>query len=147
MPAYFNGRIYFGSVTQPIRAFQFKNARLLSVPVAKTVNSFDYPGATPSISSNGNSSGIVWASSNANPAILYAYNATTLVELYNSNQAPAERDHFGAGNKFITPMIANGKVYVGTQNGVGVFGLLSSLTEAKGHAKAPLGADAANPGK
>jgi hypothetical protein len=28
------------------------------------------------------------------------------------------------GNKFITPMIANGKVYVATTNGVGVFGLL-----------------------
>jgi hypothetical protein len=34
------------------------------------------------------------------------------------------RDQFGAGNKFITPMIANGKVYVGTTNGVAVFGLL-----------------------
>ncbi len=28
------------------------------------------------------------------------------------------------GNKYITPMIVNGKVYVGTTNGVGVFGLL-----------------------
>ena len=34
------------------------------------------------------------------------------------------RDSFGNGNKFITPMIVNGKVYVGTQNGVAVFGLL-----------------------
>jgi hypothetical protein len=44
--------------------------------------------------------------------------------LYNSNMASNSRDHFGAGNKFIAPLIANGKVYVGTTTGVGVFGLL-----------------------
>ena len=41
-----------------------------------------------------------------------------------SNQAANGRDHFGTGNKFIVPTVANGKVYVGTTNGVGVFGLL-----------------------
>ena len=45
-------------------------------------------------------------------------------ELYNSNQAANSRDHFGPGNKFITPTIVNGKVFVGTQNSVAVFGLL-----------------------
>ena len=56
--------------------------------------------------------------------VLHAYDATNLAtELYNSNQAAGSRDHF-SGNKFITPMIANGKVYVGTPNGVAVFGLL-----------------------
>jgi hypothetical protein len=56
---------------------------------------------------------------------LHAYDATNLShELYNSNQATGGRDHFGAGNKFITPMIGNGKVYVGTTSGVGVFGML-----------------------
>ena len=43
-------------------------------------------------------------------------------ELYNSNQA-GSRDQF-ADNKFITPMVANGRVYVGTPNSVAVFGLL-----------------------
>jgi hypothetical protein len=46
------------------------------------------------------------------------------VELYNSSQAACGLDHFGVGNKFITPMITNGKVFVGTTKGVGVFGLL-----------------------
>src|SRR5204863_224048 len=49
-------------------------------------------------------------------------------ELYNSTQAPNNRDQFGSSNKFVTPTIANGKVYVGTTSGVGVFGLLSTPT-------------------
>ena len=51
------------------------------------------------------------------------------MELYNTNQAANGRDQFGVGNKFITPMIINGKVYVGTTTGVGVFGLLSDGAE------------------
>src|SRR5207245_2491839 len=51
-------------------------------------------------------------------------------ELYNSNQAANGRDNFGSGNKFIVPTIVNGKVYVGTTNGIGVFGLPSSFTIA-----------------
>src|SRR5208282_1038545 len=89
-----------------------------------TSNSFGYPGTTPSVSANGSSNGIVWAAENTNPAVLHAYNASTLSELYNSNQASSGRDQFGPGNKFITPMIVNGKVFVGTPNGVAVFGLL-----------------------
>ena len=123
-PAYFAGRLYFGPVAQPLLEFQFRNAKLVTKPIAKTTNAFDYPGTSPSISSNKSTNAIVWASENTNPAVLHAYNAINLVELYNSNQAANGRDHFGAGNKFIIPMIANGKVYVGTSNGVGVFGLL-----------------------
>ncbi len=123
-PAYFDGKLYYGPTASPMLAFQLTNARFQTTPVAQTVNSFDYPGTTPSISSNGNINGIVWASSNTNPAVLYAYNVATLQELYNSSQAANNRDHFGRGNKFIVPVIANGKVYVGTATGVGVFGLL-----------------------
>src|SRR6202035_3596401 len=124
-PAYFHERLYYGPVDQPILAFQFKNAKLLTSPVAQTTNTFGYPGATPSISSNKNQNGIVWAVQNSNPAVLHAYDAGDLHELYDSDQASNGRDHFGAGNKFITPLIVNGKVYVGTTNGVGVFGLLA----------------------
>jgi len=124
MPAFLNGKIYYGPVGSPILAFQFKNAKLTTAPVSRTPNSFIYPGATPSISANAGKNGIVWAVENTSPAVLHAYNATNLNLLYNSNQAANARDHFGNGNKFITPTIAHGKVYVGTTNGVGVFGLL-----------------------
>jgi outer membrane protein assembly factor BamB len=124
MPAYFDDKLYYGPVGQPILAFEFKNAKLLSSPVAQTANAFGYPGATPSISADGSLNAIVWTSENTNIAVLHAYNPKTLVELYNSNQASGGRDHFGVGNKFITPTIANGKVYVGTTTGVAAFGVL-----------------------
>ncbi len=123
-PAYFNNTVYYGPSGSPIEAFTFSNAKLSTSPTAKTATSFTYPGASPSISGNGTRNAIVWAVENTTPAVLHAYDATNLNELYNSNQASGGRDQFGAGNKFITPMIANGKVFVGTPNGVAVFGPL-----------------------
>ena len=123
MPAAAGSLVIYGPQLSPILAFEFQNAKLIATPVAQTANSFGYPGTTPSLSANGAKNLIVWVSENTNPAVLHAYNGK-LVEIYNSNQAANGRDHFGAGNKFITPMIANGKVYVGTTTGVGVFGLL-----------------------
>jgi hypothetical protein len=123
MPAYFNGTLYYGAVGDAIKAFKITNAKLSTGPVGQTSNTFRYPGTTPSISANGTVNGIVWAVENTTPSVLHAYDASNLHELYNSNQA-GSRDQLGAGNKFITPAIANGKVYVGTTNSVEVFGLL-----------------------
>ncbi len=124
MPAYFNETVYYGAVGDTLKAFRITDAKLAEAPSAHSANSFVYPGTTPSISANGTSNGIVWAVENSSPAVLYAYDATTLRELYNSNQAANGRDHFGDGNKFITPMIANGRVFVGTPSGVAEFGML-----------------------
>ncbi len=126
MPAFYNSRVYFGAVGGPIRAFQFNSAsKLATTPVSVTSTSFPYPGATPSISANGSTNGILWAVENSSTAVLHAYAAGNLAkELYNSSQASGGRDDFGAGNKFMIPTIANGKVYVGTPTGVAAFGLL-----------------------
>src|SRR6267154_1036021 len=125
MPAYVNNTVYYGAVGNAIRAFAISNAKLAATAISNTGNAFPYPGATPSISANGTSNAIVWAVENSNPAVLHAYDAANLAnELYNSSQASGSRDQFGAGNKFITPMVVNGKVYVGTGSGVAVFGLL-----------------------
>jgi hypothetical protein len=125
-PAYFNGTVYYGPNGGALRAFAVSAAMLSASPSSRTAVSFTYPGTSPGISANGSSAGIVWAHENTSPAVLHAYDAANLAhELYNSNQAPNGRDQFGAGNKFITPMIADGKVLVGTQNAVVVFGLLN----------------------
>ena len=123
-PAYFNNTLYYGPSGNAIRAFSINNGKLSPNTTAQTANTFGSPGATPSISANGASNGIVWAVENSSPAVLHAYDATTLNELYNSNQASGGRDLFGNGNKFIAPTIVNGKVFVGTPTGVAVFGLL-----------------------
>ena len=126
MPAYYQDRVYFGAVSNSIRAFQFNKALLAPTPVSLTSHTFPYPGVTPSISSNGTTNGILWAVENTTPAVLHAYSADNLAtELYNSTQAAGGRDQFGSGNKFMAPTIVNGKVYVGTPTGVAAFGLLS----------------------
>jgi hypothetical protein len=127
-PAYFNGTLYYGAEGDKLKAFPVSNAKLATTPSSISANSFPYPGTTPGISANGTQNGIVWAveSSLSQPAVLHAFDATNVAdELYNSTQAAARRDSFGNGNKFITPLVVNGKVYVGTQSGVAIFGLLS----------------------
>lgn len=124
-PAYFNGTVYYCDVSGTLKAFTISKAKLLATPQSQSATQFAYPGTAPSVSANGTANGILWAHENTSPAVLHAYDAANLAhELYNSNQAAANRDQFGAGNKYITPAVADGKVFVGTTNAVAVFGLL-----------------------
>jgi hypothetical protein len=91
-------------------------------------------GATPSISANGNTNGILWAIARqdllstkpgAKPAILYAFDATNVAHQLYSSTINSTRDKPGAGVKFVVPTIANGKVYVSTQTELDVYGLLA----------------------
>jgi hypothetical protein len=127
-PAFFNGVLYYGAVDDNLKAFPMTNARLAATPSSNSAITFAYPGTTPGITASGTQNGIVWAleSSLNMPAVLHAFDASNLAhELYNSNQAANSRDSFGDGNKFITPLVVNGKVYVGTTTGVAVFGSLN----------------------
>jgi hypothetical protein len=142
-PAYWQGansaNVYMAGTNKnssgdTLDMYQVSDGLLSTAPVAQSPNGFPI-GSTPAVSANGNSDGIVWAIERAEgldvqpgqlPAVLYAYDATNVsVVLYNSAQDP-QRDQGGCGNKFQTPTIANGKVYVGTQNELDVFGPLGS---------------------
>lgn len=127
-PAYFNKTVYYGPAGNHLAAFPIANAQVALSPSSSSSGVFGYPGTTPSISANGTANGIVWALENGSATgTLHAYDAGNLAtELYNSNQAPGGRDQFptNSADKFVTPMIANGKVYVGTPGAVIVFGLL-----------------------
>jgi len=124
-PAYFNNTVYYADVGGKLKAFTITSAKLSSAPTSQTSTSFGYPGTSPTVSANGSSNAIVWAPENVTPAVLHAYDATNLAhELYNSSQAANGRDSLAAGNKFIAVTIADGKVFFGTANSVGVFGLL-----------------------
>jgi hypothetical protein len=126
MPAYFNNTVYYAGNGDHLKAFPITNAKLATTPASQSANTFAYPGATPSVSSNGAQNGIAWAiETQGGAGILHAYDVTNIPnELYDSNQAPNNRDNF-TFNHFVPPMIANGKVYVSTPNSVAVFGLLN----------------------
>jgi len=127
VPAYFNQTLYYCDQASTLKAFAISNAKLSVSPTSATATNFEYPGALPSVSANGTSNGIVWAIENSGVAVLRAYPANDLTtELYDSDQAAGSVDHPGLGNKFITPAIADGKVFVATQASVAVYGLLST---------------------
>ncbi|MFL6436210.1 MAG: alkaline phosphatase family protein [Terriglobales bacterium] len=133
-PAYWQNKVYLIAANHPLQVYQLTNGTLSTSPVFLGPTTFVAPrGASPMISANGSSNGIVWAlrvddqSSAAPPAILYAYDATNANELYNSTQNQS-RDGLGQAQFFIVPVIANGRVYVATRNQVTAYGLLASKT-------------------
>jgi Calx-beta domain len=125
-PAYFNGRIYYAGSGDKLKAFSLTSGVLSGSPVFIGSRSYSFPGATPSISANGTSNGIVWTLQMGSPAVLVAGNATNLTtELYNSTQASGNRDQLANSTKFAVPTVADGKVFVGNFSSVSVFGLLA----------------------
>jgi hypothetical protein len=129
-PAYFHGAVYLAGVSDYLSRYPITNGVLARSPQSQAPTSYGYPGATPSISANGTENGIVWAIEGAGyevgggPAVLRAYNAANVsTELYNSNLA-GTRDQPGPATKFSVPTIANGKVYIGTQTDLDIYGQL-----------------------
>ena len=127
-PAYFGGAVYYAANSAHLDRYAVHGARLSETPVSQSVETFNYPGSTPSVSSNGEQNAIVWVVGVSGrvrggpPAVLRAYDARDVThELYDSDQAGA-RDRAGPANKFSVPTIANGRVYVGTQTELDVYG-------------------------
>ena len=125
-PAYWQNNIYFAGVGDFLKSFLLSDSLLSTSPTSESAVTYPYPGATPAVSANGNANGIVWAirTITGTVAELHAYDAANLArELYNSSQNPA-RDKAGLFIKFAVPTVANGKVYIGTQTEIDVYGLL-----------------------
>ena len=126
--AYLNGRIYIAAAGDVLISFLVSNGTLTSL--LSGTRTASYPGWTPSASANGIANGLLWTVQNGTPAILIASNPTNLMtELYNTSQNAA-RDQLTNGVKFVVPTVANGKVYVGAQYAVSVFGLLGGPRDA-----------------
>lgn len=126
-PAYFNKQLYYQGIGGVLKAYGIDKAWITPKPNSETKTSFSGFGTTPSISANGTENGIVWTiqsdgAVSHTPAILHAYNATNLaIELYNSSQLP-QRDNPGNAVKMTVPTIADGKVFVGAQHALAIFG-------------------------
>jgi len=124
--SYWNGNIYAGASSLPLKQYQFQNGLLSPTPVATSPTAYGYRGANTVVSANGNQGGIVWAYEKqpSGLGVLHAYDATSvLVELWNSNMNSA-RDALGEGIGFSTPVVANGRVIVTYDTRVGIFGVL-----------------------
>jgi hypothetical protein len=128
------GLLYYHGAGDSLRAFQITNGHFVRGPgpggsVSYSANSWGFPGAQVSTSSNGSGNGIVWelrsdAYNAGGPEVLYAYDAGNLQnQLYSSNGVGL-RDVLGPAVKFVVPVITNGHVFAGTANGLAVFGLL-----------------------
>jgi len=128
--AFWQNNFYIAGSGDHLKSFPLDTKTGQFDPVGtSTVAGFGFPGATPSISANGASNGIVWALNNRFPnttsTVLLAFNATNLTsELWNSTKAASNRDQAGGAVKFTVPTVANGKVYVGTSSELDVYGLL-----------------------
>ena len=126
--AYWNGNIYVGEIGDVLRQFTIVNGSLSLSSVSQTANVIPLRGIMPSVSANGASGGIVWALDltgfqTNQPAILDAYDATNLGKLLFSSPASGA-GAAGPAVKFTTPVVANGRVYVGGQGQFSVFGFL-----------------------
>ena len=127
-PAVWTNHLYIQSLKSPLQCYTINAGQLAAPSQASEV--FSYPGASPTVSSNGSSNGIVWTIDASNwdngPAVLHAYDATDCAkELYNSAQASGGRDTAGGtAVKFSVPTVMNGKVYVSGGGKLTVYGLL-----------------------
>ncbi len=135
-PVYWNGKLYVVADAAYPEAFGLTNGLLSTTPVDQVPITISFVntshGAEPVISSNGNNSGILWVSddalygqTNGGQALLYAFDATNLSNFLYANNQNAARDNPGPSVKFAVPTVVNGKVYLGTQTGLAVYGLLS----------------------
>ncbi len=131
MPTYWNGIVYTWGNGDHLKAFSLNAGRLSASPISQSAESSGFPGSTVAVTSSGAANGIVWAvesdayTSNG-PAILRAYNATNVSTLLYASNLTSGRDQLGPAVKFVVPVVTNGKVYVGAQMEVDVFGLLGS---------------------
>lgn len=121
-PSFWQSRVYYVGASDSAKAFVLSNGMLTPSPQSQSISTFGIPGATPVVSANGNTNGILWAIDRA--GLLRAFDATNLAtELYNSSQA-GTRDTLGTTIRFSVPTVANGRVYVGTKGQLVVYGLL-----------------------
>jgi Legume lectin domain/Chitobiase/beta-hexosaminidase C-terminal domain len=133
VPAYWNGNVYFAGTSDHLKSYTLANGLLSQSPTSESAETVGYPGASPVVSASGTTNGIVWvAESHAytsnGPAVLRAFDATNVSTLLYASDLAG--DTMGPAVKFVVPVVSNGKVYVGAQKEVDVFGLFNGEIRA-----------------
>jgi hypothetical protein len=126
-PAYWNANLYTAAIGDFLKQFGIANGAISVPPQSRSSNTYDIRGATPAVSASGTTGGFVWAvdvsAYPSGPAVLNAYDATNVsTRIYHSPSSGI--DAAGKAMKFTVPTVANGKVYIGTQGQLDVYGLL-----------------------
>jgi hypothetical protein len=128
-PLFWQNTRYAAASGSPLGAYPFSptNEQFQTSPSVVSSQSFGHPGTTPSLSAARTSNAILWAirrSSATTQTVLHAFDPANIhTALWDSSQAAGARDQAGVAVKFTVPTVANGKVYVGTQTELDVYGL------------------------
>jgi Putative Ig domain/Abnormal spindle-like microcephaly-assoc'd, ASPM-SPD-2-Hydin len=130
---YMAGTTAVSGVGDYVKQYALSNGQLVTPPFAMSPSTLP-DGGTPSISANGTTNGIVWVQERQEsldtqigkkPPLLLAYPANNVGTLLYSSAQNAARDTPGLETKFVFPLIANGRVYIGTQTDVDAYGLIT----------------------
>jgi hypothetical protein len=125
-PAYYganSGIVYYQGSGTPLLAYAVDTTNGKLNQVAASSDGGGFGGSFPVVSSNGTTSGtaVVWVITRGSPTeVLEAYDAINLGNpLFKSNAG-----NWSNGNRsYLTPLVANGRVYVPAAGTVTVFGL------------------------
>ena len=126
--AYVNGHVFVVASDDSLRDYAIVNGQLALKAVSNTT--YENPGATPTISANGEKDAIVWtvASKTWNgrdrAAVLYAFDAGKIAQPIYTSEQNSRRDRAGMATRFTIPVVVNGRVYFGARGEVDVYGLL-----------------------
>ncbi len=132
--AYWNNMVYYWGEIHPLQAFPLSNGQLVT-PALTSSESYNFPGADPVISSNGNTNAVLWtidseAFTTGGSQVLQAHSAANPGTTLYSSSTNSSRDNPGGAVKFSVPTVANGKVYVGSASQISVYGLLNGTPTA-----------------
>jgi hypothetical protein len=115
---YWNGVVYSTGTGYPVMGWALTNGMLSTTPVVQTPPQAG--GHSPVVTSAATANGILWQINGTN---LAAYNAATLAQLYATSQTNG-RDTLPSLPHFAQLMVAHGRLYIGTNGGIMVLGLL-----------------------
>ena len=130
-PAFWNNTVFFAPAQGPAKAYSIDSTGILTKLPQQTAPITAVAG--PTLSSNGSSNGIMWLIRNAGGTAkqLSAFDAAAMTEIYNSTVA-GSRDTLGTTAHFVIPTVADGRVYVGTQTQLVVYGLMPVISNVSG---------------
>jgi Legume lectin domain/Chitobiase/beta-hexosaminidase C-terminal domain len=140
--AFWDSNVYTWGIGDQLREFPFTGGLFATSPFAYSSEWVQYPSTTPAVTSNGNTNGIIWniiadQYVNNGSGVLIAHDATNVSTTLYSSSNTAGRDDPGPPVKFGVPTVVSGKVYVGGQGRLTVFGLFNGNGAAAAPAITP----------